>query len=134
MKSLIYSSLVFTVSFLPTAVRGDDAPITAALPKIPDAKFNLTDFGAQPDSKTLSTEAFEKAVAAIEKAGGGHLIVPAGTYKTLSFELTSHMDLHLEPGATIKASEKFEDYGIADPTKSTPASHEIRRRGRQQKR
>ncbi len=120
MKSLIYSSLVFTVSFLPTAVRGDDAPITAALPKIPDAKFNLTDFGAQPDAKTLNTEAFKKAVAAIEKAGGGHLIVPAGTYRTLSFELTSHMDLHLEPGATIKASEKFEDYGIADPTKSTP--------------
>jgi polygalacturonase len=99
--------------------RADDADITAALPSIPDAKFNLADFGAKADSKTLNTEAFKKAVAAIEQAGGGHLIVPAGTYRTLSFELTSHMDLHLEAGAAIKASEKFEDYGIPDPNKST---------------
>ena len=39
----------------------------------------------------------------------------AGIYKTLPFMLTSHMDLHLEDGATIKASETFADYGIPDP-------------------
>jgi polygalacturonase len=75
--------------------------ITAALPVIPDAKFNLTDFGAVGDYKTDNTPAFKNAVAAIAKAGGGHLIVPAGTYKTLPFALTSHMDLHLEAGAII---------------------------------
>ncbi|HWB87453.1 MAG TPA: glycosyl hydrolase family 28 protein [Bryobacteraceae bacterium] len=94
--------------------------ITAALPVIPTAKFNLTDFGGVGDNKTLNTEAFQKAVAAIAKAGGGHLIVPPGIYKTLPFTLTSHMDLHLDAGATIKAPETFAEYGIPDPSLASP--------------
>jgi polygalacturonase len=94
--------------------------ITAALPVIPDAKFNLADYGAVGDGKTFNTDAFKNAVAAIAKAGGGHLIVPAGTYKTLPFVLTSHMDLHLEAGATIKAPDKFAEYGIPDPNQAQP--------------
>jgi polygalacturonase len=105
---------------LPTT-QGDADQIVAALPVIPDATFNLTDFGGVGDSKTLNTAAFKKAVAAIAKAGGGHLIVPAGTYKTLQFALTSHMDLHLEAGATIKAPDTFAEYGIPDPSKPLPA-------------
>jgi homogentisate 1,2-dioxygenase len=49
--------------------------ITATLPVIPDAKFNLPDYGATGDGKTLNPDAFKNAVAAIEKAGGGHLIM-----------------------------------------------------------
>ena len=92
--------------------------ITAALPVIPDAKFNLADYGGVGDYKTFNTDAFKNAVAAIAKAGGGHLIVPAGTYKTLPFVLTSHMDLHLEAGATIKAPDTFAEYGIPDPNQA----------------
>jgi polygalacturonase len=91
------------------------AEITAALPVIPEAKFNLTDYGGVGDGKTFNTDAFTRAVAAIAKAGGGHLIVPAGIYKTLPFTLTSHMDLHLNAGAIIKAPDNFADYGIPDP-------------------
>jgi polygalacturonase len=96
------------------------AEITAALPVIPDARFNLKDYGGAGDSKTFNTDAFKNAVAAIAKAGGGHLIVPAGTYKTLPFTLTSHMDLHLDPGATIKAPDTFAEYGIPDPNQGPP--------------
>ena len=53
------------------------AEITAALPVIPDARFNLADYGGVGDYKTFNTAAFRNAVAAIAKAGGGHLIVPA---------------------------------------------------------
>jgi len=94
--------------------------ITAALPVIPPAKFNFADYGAVGDGKTLNTASFQKAVAAIEKAGGGHLIVPSGIYKTLPFTLTSHMDLHLDPGAIIKAPDTFEEYGIPGPNKAQP--------------
>ncbi len=106
---------------LPPAPQGKAAAqkeITAALPVIPDAKFSLADFGAVGDGKTLNTEAFKKAVAAVDKAGGGHLTVPAGTYKTLPFSLVSHMDLHLDAGAVIKAPDTFEEYGIPDPNKA----------------
>ena len=104
----------------PQAKTAPQAEITAALPVIPPGKFNFADYGAVGDGKTLNTAAFQKAVAAIEKAGGGHLIVPAGVYKTLPFTLTSHMDLHLDPGAIIKAPDTFEEYGIPDPNKATP--------------
>jgi polygalacturonase len=95
--------------------------VTAALPVIPDAEFNLADYGAVGDGKAFNTDAFKNAVAAIAKAGGGHLIVPAGVYRTLPFTLTSHMDLHLEAGATIKAPDTFEAYGLPDP--NIPASN-----------
>jgi len=104
------------------AAPGDAASIVAALPVIPDATFNLTDFGGVGDNKTFNTASFQKAVAAIAKAGGGHLIVPAGTYRTLPFYLTSHMDLHLNAGATIKAPDTFAAYGIPDPAKPLTAA------------
>jgi polygalacturonase len=95
--------------------------ITAVLPVIPDATFNLADYGCVGDGKAFNTDAFTSAIAASAKAGGGHLIVPAGVYKTLPFTLTSHMDLHLEAGATIKAPDTFAEYGIADP--NVPATN-----------
>jgi len=104
-----------------SALKTKSAPqseITAALPVIPAARFNITDFGAMGDGKTLNTAAFEKAIAAVREAGGGHLIVPSGTYKTLPFKLASRMDLHLEAGAVIKAPDTFQEYGIADPAKT----------------
>jgi polygalacturonase len=105
--------------------------ITAVLPVIPDAKFNLLDYGAKGDGKTLNTEAFKNAVAAVAKAGGGHLIVPEGTFKTLPFALASHMDLHLDAGATIKAPDTFEEYGISDPNlpRVQPVAPQARGRG-----
>ena len=55
--------------------------IVAALPVIPDKNFNFADFGGVGDGKTFNTDAFKKAIAEIGKAGGGHLILAAGTYK-----------------------------------------------------
>jgi len=112
-----FAGLAVVAAAGPQAQRGlaKQDEITAALPTIPAAKFNVVEFGAIGDGKTLNTEAFTKAVAAIAKAGGGHLLVPAGTFMTQAFVLTSHMDLHLDAGAVIKAPDKFADYGIPDP-------------------
>jgi len=81
--------------------------ITAALPVIPAAKFNLADYGGVGDGKTFNTDAFKSAVAAVQKAGGGHLIVAAGVYKTLPFVLTSHMDLHLDARSHYQGAGYF---------------------------
>jgi polygalacturonase len=120
--SLLLAGLASLTAAAPAPQRAAAAQdeITAALPVIPDAKFNLMDYGAKGDGKTLNTEAFKSAVAAVAKAGGGHLIVPAGTFKTLPFALTSHMDLHLEAGAIVKAPETFEEYGIPNPNLPRP--------------
>ena len=70
-------------------------------PTIPDRQVKLTDFGAVGDGETLCTEAFAKAIDALSKRGGGHLIVPRGIWHTGPIVLKSNIDLHLEMGAVI---------------------------------
>jgi polygalacturonase len=86
------------------------------LPVIPDCTFSLADFGAAGDGKTVNTEAFARAIAAVEKAGGGRLVVPAGVYVTAPFALCSSLDLHLADGAAIRALETFAAMGLPEPT------------------
>ena len=73
-------------------------------PVIPAYTVNLKKFGAVGDGVTLNTKAFEKAIAALTKKGGGHLVVPAGVWFTGPIVLKSNIDLHLEVGAVIQFS------------------------------
>jgi polygalacturonase len=81
-------------------------------PKIPEHTFNVMDYGAVADGKTLNTGAFKKALAAIEAAGGGVLDVPAGTYLTGPLTLVNNLELRVETGATIKFSDNRADYKL----------------------
>jgi len=98
-----------------------------ALPVIPDRTFTVTDFGAVGDGRTLNTTAFQKAIDAVEKAGGGHLVVPKGVFRTLPFTLCSNLDLHLAEGAVIQAPVTFEEMGLPDPT-TLKSQEEVRAR------
>lgn len=86
-----------------------------ARPIIPERMFKLTDFGAVGNGQTLNTAAFKKAIAAVEKAGGGKLIVPKGIFRTAPFALCSNLDLHLDAGAVIQAPDTFEALGLPNP-------------------
>lgn len=74
----------------------------------------LTDFGAIGDGKTLNTQAFSQACAAIEHAGGGTILVPPGRFVTGSIRLPSHTNLHLMAGAVILGSQNAADYPLRD--------------------
>jgi polygalacturonase len=87
-----------------------------ALPKIPERVFNLADYGAVGDGKTMNTDAISKAIMTVEDAGGGKLVVPEGVYLTKPFRLCSNLDMHLEAGAVIKAPESFADLKLPDPS------------------
>lgn len=63
--------------------------------------YDLREFGAVGDGRTVNTAAFESAIAAIAERGGGRLTVPAGRWLTAPFNLTSHMTLFLAAGAEI---------------------------------
>ena len=81
-------------------------------PVIPNYTVNLKKFGAVGDGVTLNTKAFEKAIAALEKKGGGHLVVPAGVWFTGPIVLKSNIDLHLEMGAVIQFSGDESLYAV----------------------
>jgi polygalacturonase len=86
--------------------------LSPAQPVIPQASFNLMDFGAVADGKTPNTEAIARAVAAVAKAGGGTLNIPAGDYFTGPIVLCSRLNLHLHAGARLLFSQNFDDYRI----------------------
>lgn len=109
------AALLSAGAFLLGPITLADAPVTAAPPRISDRTFRLSDFGANGDGKTLNTDPFAKAIAAVDKAGGGHLIVPKGTYRTLPFTLCNNLDLHLDDGAVILGPDSFTAYGIPEP-------------------
>lgn len=77
------------------------AQVQPAPVQIPEGSVNIMDFGAVADGSTLNTLAFEKAISALGKKGGGHLVVPEGLYLTGPIVLKDKIDLHLERGALI---------------------------------
>jgi polygalacturonase len=101
------------------------AKVQPVRPAIPAREFVLTDFGAIADGRTLNTAAFAKAIAAVERAGGGRLVVPRGVFVTGPFALCSKLDLHLAEGAIIQAPTSFAEVGVPDPA-TLKAQDEVR--------
>lgn len=81
----------------------------AETPSIPDTRVSLADYGGKGDGVTMNTQAFAKAISALNKQGGGHLDVPAGVWLTGLISLKSHIDLHLDRNAVILFSPDKHD-------------------------
>ncbi len=64
--------------------------------------FNVLDYGAKSDGSAPSTEAFQQAIQAAAKAGGGTVWVPAGSYVSGAIQLVSNLRLELDAGAVIR--------------------------------
>ncbi len=79
-------------------------------PVFPERDFDITDFGAKTGGKTKCTEAIKKAISACNKAGGGRVVVGAGTFLTGPIHLKSNVNLHISEGATLLFSTDYEDY------------------------
>lgn len=70
-------------------------------PTFPDADFDITEYDAVADGTTDCTDAFRQAVEACTAAGGGRVVVPAGTFLTGPIHLKSNVNLHVSEGATV---------------------------------
>ncbi|MGO9012840.1 MAG: glycoside hydrolase family 28 protein [Bryobacteraceae bacterium] len=79
------------------------------------AVFDVKDYGAKGDGKTLDTAAISQAVEAAAAAGGGTVHFPSGTYVTGSIHLRSNLTLQFEPGTTLEASADPTAYDAAEP-------------------
>lgn len=82
------------------------------IPHFPERAVRITEFGAVANGKTLNTAAFRDAISTCAKSEGGHVIVPPGMWLTGPIKLESNIDLHLEIGAVILFSTRFEDYPV----------------------
>ncbi len=96
----------------PAVTWATEAEILARIqaPTFPNRNFAITDYGAVADGKTDSTTAIRKAIEACHAAGGGHVVVPAGTFLTGAIHLLSNVDLHLADGSTLLFSTDANAY------------------------
>ena len=72
--------------------------------------YNIVEYGAKNDTTVLSTAAVQQAIDRCGEAGGGRVVVPAGDYKIGTLVMRSHVELHLEAGATLYGSTDLKDY------------------------
>jgi len=72
--------------------------------------FNIKDYRAVGDGKTINTSAIQRAVDACARNGGGTVIVPAGVFLTGMVNLKSNVNFHVGPGAILQGIAKGAKY------------------------
>ncbi|MCK6558136.1 glycoside hydrolase family 28 protein [candidate division KSB1 bacterium] len=93
-----------------TSLRFPEIP----LPSFPDKQFNIVDYGAVGDGKTMNTEAIAKAISACAATGGGKVVIPAGIWLTGPIQLQSNLNLHVARGALVIFSPQRTDYPLIE--------------------
>ena len=72
--------------------------------------YNILDFGAVNDGKTLNTPAIQSAIDAAFKNGKGRVVIPEGVFLTGSIILKSNVELNLNDKALLLGSTNSGDY------------------------
>lgn len=107
-RNFVKSVLAAAAVTVPTSAlaRGNDSSNTdRATGK--NVFYNVLDFGAIGDGKTVCTAAMQKAVDACAAAGGGKVVVPAGRYLTGPIFLKSNIDFEIFAGARLLFTNDF---------------------------
>lgn len=88
------------------------SPVVAQNEKKAVPVFNVLEYGALGDGKTLDTDAIQKTIDEAAKAGNGaKVLVPGGhQYLIGTLELKSGIDFHLEGDAELLVSTNPDDY------------------------
>lgn len=106
MKKLILSIAVAGLSFnaLAGTVEVKDAPFPfepLVMHEFPQKDFPITRYGARNGDVAANTKAFEKAMEACSKAGGGRVVVPAGDWISGPIRFKSGCKLFLSEGSRV---------------------------------
>lgn len=103
MKRRFYFSALTSIYLLISAQGKAQSNFTdPLLPSVPNKTFTIKDFGAKTDNETDNTVAIQAAINAAHNAGGGKVIVPAGTYLSGPLQFFSNLDFHLDSSAVLK--------------------------------
>lgn len=81
--------------------------------------YNIINFGAKKNSRVNAQKAIQAAINKCANAGGGTVLIPAGTFYTATIYLKSNVNLHLGDGASLialkdKVLYKNEKTGLKD--------------------
>ena len=96
------------------------------IPTFPDYQVSIKDFGAKDGED--AREAIRAAIDHVAESGGGRVVIPKGRYLTGPIHFKSGVELHLEEGALVEFSEKFEDYLPVDEMRAGVAFYTCKHR------
>lgn len=82
--------------------------------------YNVKDYGAVGNGKTLDSTGIQKAIDACSENGGGTVFIPAGKYVCGTMHLKSHVHILFEKGALILGSKNIKDF---DPLEENPSNN-----------
>jgi polygalacturonase len=85
-----------------------------ALAVVAGPTYDVRAFGAKGDGVAIDSPAINAAIDAAAAAGGGTVVLPAGTYLSFSIRLKSRITLVVGPGATLLAADPAEGKGRYD--------------------
>lgn len=74
--------------------------------------WDVYDFGAKGDAKTLDTKAIQSTIDACNLAGGGKVYFHGGSFLTGTIYLKSNVTLYFENGSTLIGSIYQKDYPV----------------------
>jgi polygalacturonase len=112
-RALLVTALLLALWLWPPAITSGAADAAAPVGGIPDKVFNVREFGAKGDGRTLDTASIQKALDECANAGGGTVRFLAGTYLTKPIVLRTRTTVQLDDGATIKATDDAADFAVA---------------------
>ena len=72
--------------------------------------YNIRNYAAKGDGKTLDTAAVQAAIDACTQDHGGIVLVPAGDFVVGTIELKSNVTLHLAAAGRLMGSDNIEHY------------------------
>ncbi len=76
--------------------------------------FNVTDYGAVADGRTINTRAIQAAIDACAAKGGGIVTFDSGAYLTGSIFVKAGVTLRIDKGVEILGSQDLADYPDID--------------------
>ena len=84
------------------------------------ATYDVRKLGAKADGISKDTVAFQTAIDAAAKQGGGTVLVPTGAYISGTLFLKSNITIHIEAGAKILFSPDNADFAAYEPLTFKP--------------
>jgi hypothetical protein len=89
-------------------------PIKTTANDIGARVYNIRDFGAKGDGKTLDTLAVQSAIDLCNKEQGGTVLVPAGVFVIGTVELKSNVTLHIAAQGKLLGSADGKQYHASE--------------------
>ncbi len=76
--------------------------------------YDVYNFGAKGDAKTMDTEAIQSAIDKCHDDGGGKVYLHSGRFLSGTIYLKSYVTLYIDAGATLLGSDNLDDYPIIE--------------------